>query len=343
MNNSDLEIGIVQQVMNFLGINESIDNFQLYEKLLLFRNQMHPDHHYDDDSKKIAHEKFVKAGQLLTDLNSFINREKLSKPADQLVLSSKDFQIINTQQSVINREKEIEILNQKISKLRKIVKDLLAQNKNLAKDKKEANYDELKNLYRSNGKIKVGIGLKLAFALVYSFVTTIDQVAIAMQKFIPLSPNLVNNIIFFLILLSIFHNIWNLVRNAIVEKNAERIETTILISKFSQILEENHNGSKISEIKIYDFMKKEFTSEKKFRLFWEKLFAVNDDVIIEKYKNIFINSLLEKQLIRISKARGLDREFYVFGTSWSERMNDRTEITKELIDDDDIDSLFDDI
>lgn len=340
METTDIEIGIVQKVMNFLNITESTNSVELYETLTSYRNQLHPDRCYDDESKMEATEKFVKATQLLTDLNSFINRERLAKSPTELVAIEKDYTIVNIQQKVIDKEKIIEVLESKIAKYREIIRNLLEQNKTISKERKETNYEEIRKIYKDNGKIKTGIGLKVAFVFIYSFITSIDQISKAIRDYLPFSQNVLNIIVFSCISVSIIYSIRILIKNKIIEENSLRIETTTLIAKFSTLLKSDHFGSKISEMKIFEFIKSEFTNKKKVFAFLEKIVGANNDVVVEKYKNVFINNLLEKQLIKISKAKSLDREFYVFGTSWSEQMNERKEMKTELVDDSDIDSLL---
>jgi len=340
-----VELSIIAKVKNLLKLEEDIDSMQLYQKLLHFRNLHHPDSFYDEESKKEANNIFIEATHLLENLSMFLNKEKLIKPPTDLEIYKKDYELINTQQNLIVKESEITELEKKIVKLRGIIKNLLEQNKLLSKQVKENNIDSLglKNLYKKNSQLKIGIGLNIFFAIITMVLLNIDKIADLIKKYIPFSNKIFNIIIFSIIIVSFLLNVRKLIQNNIIEKRAKRIQTTIFISEFSEFVQkDNYYGFKISEKEIFNFIKKEFSAKNKLIRSIDFLIGTNNDIVIEKYKNIFVTHLIEKQLIKISKAVKLDREFYVFGSSWTENNNSsRREINSEIINDDDVDALID--
>ena len=340
-----IELSIISKVKNLLRLEEDIDSIELYKKLSAFRKHHHPDLCYDEESKKEANNVFIEATQLLENLSLFLNKEKLSKPITDLEIYKKDYELINIQQNLITKESEVTELEKKMMKLRSVIRSLLEQNRLLSKQVKENNFDSLglKNLYEKNGKLKIGIGLNIFFAITSMILLNINKIVDLIIKYIPFSNAIFNIIIFSIIVISFLLNIRKLIQNNIIEQRAKRIQTTIFISEFSEFLQkDNHFGIKISEREISIFIKKKFLSKNKLIKCIDNLIGIDNDTIIEKYKNIFITHLIEKQLIKISKAVNLDREFYVFGSSWRETNNSSGhEINSEIIDDDDIDALID--
>ena len=343
MSDNELELGIKAKVLKFLEITEEINDYDLFERLMKHRNQLHPDQYYDQESKNNANTKFIEANSLLTDLNSYINREKLKKSPSEIIKYEKEFALINTQQELVDKDKEIDFLNTKLKKYRKFIKQLIDQQKILSKETKNNEYKDLHELYKKGGKNKLGIGINVFFGVLYAFIINIDKVSQAMGKFIPFSTDIFNTIIFILICFSIILNMRKLIQNTFIVNKSKMIESTVLIGEFSQQITSNHFGSKISELGVYHFIKNYFTPKKRLLVFLYKVLGVNNDIVLEKYKNIFINTLLEKQLIKISSAKSLDREFYVYGSSWEERNKEKDEVKSELLNDDDIDVIINEI
>ena len=339
-----IELSTISKVKNLLKIEEDIDSIQLYQKLLSFRNSHHPDRFYDEESKKEANNIFIEATQLLKNLNLFLNQEKLLKSPTDLEIYMKDYELINTQQNLIAKESEITEIEKKIMILRGVIKNLLKQNRLLSKQAKENNFDllGLKDLYKKNSKLKIGIGLNIFFAVTSIILLNIDRNVALIIKYIPFSNTFFNIIIFSIIVISFLLNIRKLIQNNIIEQRSKQIQTAIFISEFSKFMQkDNHFGIKINEKEIYNFIKDRFSAKNKLINGIASFIDANNDIIIEKYKNIFITHLIEKQLIKISKAVNLDREFYVFGSSWMENSNSSgREINSEIIDDSDIDALI---
>ncbi len=340
MSGTELELGIVAKVMTFMNITEKIDEYDLYDKLMLHRNQLHPDQYLDKDAKQEANKKFIQANHLLTDLNSYVNRENLSKPAVEMIKFEKKFELMNTNQKIVEKDNKIEYLETRLRKYKKLINQLFEQQKILSREKKENEYKELRSLYKKSSRVKIGIGVNLFFGLLYSFIINIDRVSSVMEKYIPIPPDVFNTVVFLAIGISILVNIRKLVQNAYVGNKSKMIESTMLIDKFSKNINKEFRGSKISEIGVFNFIRDNFTSKSKAMVVVSKIFGLSSDIVIEKYKNIFINTLLEKQLIKISRAKSLDREFYVYGSSWDEQHQDRKEVTAELLDEGDIETMI---
>lgn len=341
MSENEIELNIVDKVKKILNLSGDIEGVELSKKLYKYRLSLHPDKFTDEESQKVAKEKFIECTNLITQLNSFINSEKIKKKPKEITVWEKDYEIINTQQKVIQSENYIDILNNKITKYRKVIKQLLEQNRLLTKEVKEDDYKSLISSYKKNSTIKIGIGLKVFFGLSYSIIINIDELTAAMFKYIPIPETILNVAIFIIILISILLNLRELIRNKIIKERARSIQTTSFISDFSISIKEDHYGSKVSEIQIYKIVERAFIPKNKFSKFINKILSTNTSVIIEAYKNIFVNFLIEKQLIKVSKAKKLDREFYVYGTSWNERHYSSEEKNVEIIDDTDIDSYVD--
>jgi hypothetical protein len=342
---NEIELSTIGKAKSLLHIENDIDKIDLYHQLLAFRNKNHPDQYYDEETKKEANELFIKANDLLRNITILINREKLEKTPAEISIYNKDYEIVNIQQNIIDNEMIIEENNKKIMAYRKIKKNILEQNKLLSNQLKENNQNilGLKNIYKNNRELKIGLGIKLFFTLLLYILLNIDRIAEILTKYFPFSNTLLNIIIFSFMFFSIIVNIRKLLQNTIVETRAREIETVTFTIKFSEFIKkEEHFGIKINEKQIIDFIKNQFNKKNKFGNFIDSLLKTNNEIIFEKYKNIFIYYLIEKQLINISKAKELNREFYVFGTSWGEKYYDNSkEINSEIITDEDIDTILD--
>lgn len=343
MENASVEKSIIEKVKEFIGISEFSNLTDLYKQLESCRSRYHPDHFVDEESKKQAEEKFKIGTQLITDLNSYINHMKVQNTDKEImVISENDFQLMNTQQKVIERENKIYNLEEEIKKYRQIIKELIIQNKNLSKTNKDYNYEEIEKLYKNNGKLKVNMGLQILFSFIYSVIVNLDIISQKIIKYIPFNQNILNVIILATFTVSFIYSLRQLIKNKIIEKNSQKIETTSFIMKFTseKKLDDINLGHKVTDSEIFEFIKRQFCSSKKIFRIVDKIIGAKEDIIIEQYKNIFIYNLLEKQLIQVSKAKSLDREFYIYGTSWLERRQHDEEIKTNIVNDSDIDNLL---
>ena len=93
---------------------------------------------------------------------------------------------------------------------------------------------------------------------------------------------------------------------------AQLIITPPMIQFFLTHLKTENKTDNIAENNVYNFILRiEYPKNKFVRQFLNKLFGIQTHNVINRLKDIFIYNLLSKQLIEISGANNLDRNFRI--------------------------------
>ncbi len=311
---NEIEKSIIQKTKDFLDIKEECSSVELYNLLVSYRNQMHPDRYLEDSSKIIAEEKFKDAGKLLEDLFKYIEKEKLQRTPTELALYKPVYEQIYLQ-------RELEILKEKNNALAKETKDYTNEISDLnqkIKEKDENNYkhliEYLESLYKPSLKEWTSITLLFVLTVSITIMSKIEEVSSYLKKYSPIDIEFINLSLFIVFILLIFSIIKLYFESKIVKRKIRETNSTKYASDFMHHLETNNNSddTKIVKFKEQDAFNFIYGSKAKFKRFLSFLgFRLYQVDTIDLLKNCFINNLLRKKLISISDAASLDRNFSI--------------------------------
>lgn len=334
MSDTQLELNIIEKVKKILKVDGNLSNVELAEELFKYRNEFHPDKFPTEDEKELAKERFIECTNLYNEISRYINQGKMDLSPTELQVWNKDFDLINAQQRIILEDTHNQNLKKELKKARKIIKNLLIQNKKLAELNKHEVSEELLVRYKRKIHPKIGITINSLFAVLYFSITNIQRISEEIQKQISVPKTVIDAIVLVFFVFLIAKGIRQLIQKSKYLSDISVIETSFFLRAFKQYYEDQELKNEIPEGEIYLFVEKHFKNRYKFIRFWNKwILGLYDPKYLESLKSIFISFLLEKQLVRISNARKLDREFSVYGSGWSSAY-------KDIIDDKDIDAML---
>ena len=129
-----------------------------------------------------------------------------------------------------------------------------------------------------------------------------------------LGKETLNTIIFsvFILVIILYLRKWG--EEKYIQKVSKKICTPIIIQKFHHYLSEKDSKDKFkdkfNEYDISVFLSKELIPKNRLcKFLTTRILNIYDDITVDSLKDIFVYNLLNKQLIGISGADGLDRNF----------------------------------
>lgn len=312
--NTEIDKSIIQKVKEVLQIEEELSSIQLLKLLKDYRNKMHPDKFTEKVARKEATEKFKDLGNTINELNRFIENEKLHR-------SAKDLALFEPLYDNVSLQSQLEEANDKIEELDRQLKDLKEQNsilnESLSKkqnDELEKKNLELKQLYKPSRQSLASLGILFLLSSTFTVMTKFEEVSLLIKKYSPLQENLLNRIIFGVFIFMLLLVVKQYIENKILSQKVSNVCSPSFSKKFwsylGNIKEWEDNKTKdFSEEDIFSYIYGKKTIIKNILgKIGFKLFQVET---IDRLKNFFISSLLNKQLIKISLARNLDRTFTI--------------------------------
>lgn len=295
-----------------MGISEDIPATELYDLLHKYRSSQHPDKYDSDDIKKVAEERFKNLNNLLQELAIFIEKDKLQKKPNEVIPYQKDYDLVKSKNANIRKEEEIEKLKSEIYWKERQIKELKSELKNLRSEKVDIKTKELVNLYKPSKRSLLSMGLTFLLTVLLGVLSKIDEIAAIVYKYSPINIEILNYVIFSVIIIIPVNYIRMMYEENLIQSIAKKIKTPLYINMFFKYLVEKDTKKHFTEMDVYDFLAKQlFPKNKISRFLNTKIIKLYSEITIDSLKSIFIYNLLHKQFIKISSANELDRNFEI--------------------------------
>lgn len=312
MKNEDIDESILEEVRDYIGCSDDVDEFNLAELLRNKRNEYHPDKYFNEDSKKTATDKFNKGTDLLKQLGAFLEKKKLLLPSTE-VSQKKD---LFEKESVYN---QLELAKENIKSLETKIFLLKETISSLTKDLEERNSEELKDVKEKLiGEYKIGnkkIFKSSSFAIlsgIIPFLTQIKKIKEFIEQYLIFSVSTINIIMTIICILVILLFVKEIIESKIINNKINDIISVPYIQKFLTTID----SSKFSDGDVYNYIQgtkcigfKRFLGFIGFKLFKSET--------LNKLSKIFICNLLDRKLITLSKSEKLLDIFEISSNSYS--------------------------
>jgi|AntAceMinimDraft_9_1070365.scaffolds.fasta_scaffold41669_1 hypothetical protein len=311
---NQLDKSIIQKVKEVLQIDEDLSSIELLKLLKDYRKRIHPDKFTEDDARKEANEKFKELGNTIDELNRYIENEKLHRGAKELALFEPLYDNVSLQSKLDEAEEKIKDLEEKVDSLKKNNEEL---NESLSRKQNEELEEEnlrLKELYKPSNQKLASLGILFLLSSVFAVMTKVEEVSVVLKKYSPFPEQYLNNVIFGIFILMLLLVIKQYVENKIVSLKVSEVCSPKFSKEFWVYLSsvkywENEKTKDFAEEDVFYFIHGKDNKVKKiFGILGFKLFQVETS---DRLKNFVINTLLNKKLIEISLAKGLDRTFTI--------------------------------
>jgi hypothetical protein len=312
--NKQIDKSIIQKAKEILQIEDELSSIELLKLLQDYRKRMHPDKFIEENAHKEATEKFKEIGSTIEELNKCIEHEKLHRGAKELALYEPLYDNVTLQsqldeasKKIIDFERQIENLTEKNLTLNKALTE--KQNSELENE----NF-ELKQLYKPSKQKLASLGILFLLSSSFAVMTKIEEVSLVVKKFSPLPEPILNKVIFYLFIFMLIMVVKQYIENKIISQKVSEVCSPKYSKRFWNYLNifkdwDDDKTKDFTEEDVFSFIQgKNNNIRKIFASLGFKIFQIETT---DRLKNFFINSLLNKQLIEISLAKGLDRTFTV--------------------------------
>ncbi len=307
-----LNKSIIQKVKDELGIADNLSSTELYDLLHRYRSSQHPDKFIDDKRKEDAEEKFKTLNTLLQELASHIETEKLQKKPSEIIPFQKDFDLVKSKQANVNLEETISRQELTIRVKDSEIKGLNEELARLRSEKVDKKTNELVKSYKPTKKNLFTMGITFFLTFLIGVLTKIEEVATIIAKYFPFNEDILNYIIFGILVLIPMKYLKMIYEESRIQKLSKKIKTPIFINKFYLCLKDNDIKESFTEMHVYDYLMKQLVPKNRINKFFNsKVFQLYNEITIDSLKDIFIYNLINKQLIKISTAEKLDRTFKI--------------------------------
>jgi len=312
--NKDLAIDILRRVKEFLQINEEFSSIELLSLLKDHRKRIHPDKFTDKEASKEAEEKFKQLNELVEELDRYIEIEKLSRGAKELALYEPLYDNVALQKEIEKANEKIETLesdNEKLEKENKELQQTLEEKKinELSKEEKE-----LRNLYKPSSQKLASLGIVFLLSLALTIMTKIEDVSAMIKKYSPIDDQTINKGIFFIFIILLVAIIKQYTEHLMFRRKVAMVCSPKFSKSFLKYLSlikewDEEKPKDFSEADVFSFISGAETKWKRLLSFLG--FNLFNDETCDRLKDYFINSLINKKLIRIHHAKDLDRTFTI--------------------------------
>lgn len=304
-----------EEIASLLGVGESFSLIELYDKLKEYRNEHHPDKYNDDEAKLEAESKFKNANNLLNQVRKQIEKNKLSSTSTELTLYKPIFDNFASDQELENAKKKIDELEDEVvakkNKIESLEKELeLRSSKNLSDE-----ISELENMYMPSKRRVLTTGIAFFLTSLIIILSKVEDISNIIMNYSPVSETTFNISTFAILLLIILISIKRYTEQILIKKRASEIISPSFVKKFmnkinnEDINKHSYRSKKFLESHVFEFI---LGNENKFKNFLSncglRYFQYGT---IDQLKNIFIENLLNKKLVKISHAKDLDRVFII--------------------------------
>lgn len=308
-----LDKNAIEKAKEILEISTNdISTAELYDKLFEYRTSQHPDKYQTDDAKKIAEENFKEAGNLLEILKKDIELQLVKSKPSEIVPFQEIYNNIQLKQNTVDLQNEIQSLKTKLELQKYENNDLKKELKSLRNEKLNKKQDELKEQYTPSKKGFLSNGIIFILTFIAVIFTKIEDVANILTKYSPIPDNIFNYILFGILTFIPLRFLYLYLKQYCINKIVQLIITPPVIQQFIDYLKNEDKKENFAEINVYNFiMNIQYPKNKSIRFFSKLLFGIQSHNVLNQLKDIFIYNLLSKQLIEISNANNLDRNFKI--------------------------------
>ena len=159
--------------------------------------------------------------------------------------------------------------------------------------------------------------------LVGGILSKIENVAKFIFSYSPIPENIIKFIIFSILIFIPLRILYQYLKHNFIEKIAQLIVTPPILKLFINNLESIEKKVEFNELDVYNFISKiNYPENKILRIFFETFFLSKSHTVLNSLKDLFIYNMLSKQLIEISRADKLDRNFKIIKGYYHLDMND---------------------
>lgn len=311
-----IERDIVEQAKKMLGITETLSLPDLYDMLYKYRTNVHPDKFIEKNQKDEAEKRFKQIGEILEKLTIKIQHEKLNKKPSEVMQYERRYEELSYKYEITRLQVELDKAQSDIQIKDWKVKELEEKVKTLQETTHIEKIDELINIYKPE-KNALYSAVALAVLLFLSTVfSRVESIAGIVKKYSPISSNWFNNILFIIFVILMTIVVYQFIQDYSIKRLSKKIGAYRIYNKFLAYLGCDNENKNFKDSDVTNFIEVDILQKSFYLRTIYTTLRLNNEIVLEKTKDIFIYTLLTKRLIKLSGAQRLERIYGIIDTKY---------------------------
>lgn len=312
-----IEKSIIQKVRDFLGVENEYNAIELYDVLHQYCDEINPAGFGQDENKAAAEKRLIEARELLSGLAAFIEGEAAQKSPAQLLLQKPTYDRIFLRQALDNARAEVEKLKKDVKWRDGQIEDLNSQLKKRDDLRFQDERRRLEKMYKPTSRNLASLGIIFLLSALLATMSKVKEVSDFISQYSPFSETFMKTTLFAILLVIVILTLKRYIENLSLRRKVEDICSAQFSAEFMSYLSARSEGitkaKKFAESDVFYFVA---GKQRKWKILLAHIgFPIFQTRTYELLKNHFINHLLQRELIEISVADGLDRIFTIRSTT----------------------------
>jgi hypothetical protein len=310
---NELQKSLPKRAKDFLQVEGEHSLFELAELLRQFRNDTHPDRYQDQELKKQAESRFKDAQALLDEFDKHMEVERFNRKPTELTLYKPLYDAVKLQSDLDKTKKELEDTKYELASERES-RDALTKELQTKKDDSLNNeIQHLQSIYRPSTRKYASIGLAILLSGALGVMSQMEKVSGVLEKYSPFGKQYISTGLFIclvLFLAAMLRKIWE---REYIKRKSEEVCSPKCAGGFMEYLRVTRASDapivEFSEVEAFEFIAGDKQRLKSVVTFLG--FQIFRRETVNRLKDIFIHSLLNKKLVEISRAEKMQRYFSI--------------------------------
>lgn len=320
---NELQKTLTERAKELLKSDGDHSLFEIAQLLRQFRKSTHPDLFQNEELKKQAEIRFKDTNALLDEVEKQLEVERFNRQPADVALYKPLYDIINLQSELDKTNKELEDAKSELSDAKSELLSEREKNDALRKELQTKNDDSviaeikhLQSVYKPSTRKYASLGLAIVLSGALSIMLQMENVSNILKKYSPFGQQYISTGLFFCLLLFLFIMFRKLWEREYIRGKSEEVCSPKFAGDFMEYLKiVRHSDEPIfefSEVEVFDFILGERQWLKSIVSFFG--FQIFRRETVNQLKDIFIHTLLNKKLVDISRAEGMQRYFKILSS-----------------------------
>lgn len=313
---NELQKTLAQRAKEILQTDEEHSLFELAELLRQFRNDTHPDKFQDEVLKAKAEARFKNAQSLLDELEKQMEVNRFNLKPGEMALYRPLYDVVQLKSELDKSKKELQDAKYELNNEREKNDDLSMQLQTKKDDSLYAEIQHLQSIYKPSKRKYASVGLAIILSGALGVMTQMEKVSGILEKYSPFGKQYISTGLFVCLLCfltTMFRKLWE---GEYIKRKSEEFCSPKCANDFMEYLKVTRSSDapilEFSEVEVFDFISggrqrlKGVVSFLGFQIFRRET--------VNRLKDIFIHNSLNKKLVDVSRADGMQRFFTISST-----------------------------
>lgn len=309
----ELQRSLQERAKAFLQVEGEHSLFELTELLRQYRNDTHPDRYQDQELKNQAEARFKDAQTLLAESEKQMEVERFNRKPTELTLYRPLYDAVKLQSELDKTKKELEDAKYELASERESCNALTKELQTKQDDSLNNEIQHLQSIYRPSMRKYASIGMAILLSGALSVMSQMEKVSGVLQKYSPFDKQYISTGLFICLILFLAAMLRKMWEREYIKRKSEEVCSPKCAGDFMEYLRVTRTSGapivEFSEVEVFEFIAGDKQRLKSVVTFLG--FQIFRRETVNRLKDIFIHSLLNKKLVEISRAEKMQRYFSI--------------------------------